>query len=661
MLPGKSPLSLSPDGKELAFILTRGQTKNNQTCHGVVVLRLADGATRLVDAGGEQILAPDDLRGSLDPAGEAAILRPSWSPDGQWIAYLRRDHGITQAWRAKADGGQAEPVSNFSSDVEDLAWSTDGQRLILAWRPKTAEVNDSITHEGKKGWLYDAHIVPSVSARPLLPAGLAREIVTIDLADRIPAPASAQDAASLKALTLSDDATKPNALAPDGSHAWTEAIGKDLRPQYGVHVRNAQQQAIPCAWKECRGAIIGLWWQDASRTLLFLRKEGWNKGSMGLYRWRPGGAAPRRILQTDGVISGCLAATIGLICNAEEARRPRHIVLIDALTGKQTLLFDPNPEWAHFALGAVQRLTWRNSFGLPAWGDLVLPVGYRPGTRVPLIITQYLSRGFLRGGTGDEYPVFPFAARGFAVLSLDRPPFYSTSLPNITTYDQSNAANQKDWMERQSLLSSLTVGVDKVVAMGVADPARMGITGLSDGATTAYYALIHHPVFAAAAISTCCVEPHTAMTSGGIAWADWQHEVLGYPRASENRPDFWRPVSLTLNASHIDTPLLMQLADSEFQLSLEAFTALREAGKPVEMYIYPDEYHEKVSPTHRLNSYNRSVDWFAFWLQGQEDVDPDKAGQYRRWEKMRSSLPEKDGDPAINPTNEPKPQHPQVP
>src|SRR3546814_6203526 len=89
-----------------------------------------------------------------------------------------------------------------------------------------------------------------------------------------------------------------------------------------------------------------------------------------------------------------------------------------------TTLFrsDPNPEFASLRLGTVERLTWRNNLGLPAWGDLVLPPDRTPGEKLPLIIVQYHSDGFLRGGTGDEYPIFPLAARGFAVLSIENPP-----------------------------------------------------------------------------------------------------------------------------------------------------------------------------------------------------------------------------------------------
>ncbi|WP_462078980.1 hypothetical protein [Luteimonas sp. RIT-PG2_3] len=54
-----------------------------------------------------------------------------------------------------------------------------------------------------------------------------------------------------------------------------------------------------------------------------------------------------------------------------------------------------------------------------------------------------------------------------------------------------------------------------------------------------------------------------------------------------------------------------------------------------DMYVFPDEPHIKVQPQHKLAAYQRNVDWFRFWLQGNEDTDPGKSDQYRNWRKMR--------------------------
>src|SRR3546814_13128841 len=74
------------------------------------------------------------------------------------------------------------------------------------------------------------------------------------------------------------------------------------------------------------------------------------------------------------------------------------------------------------------RLRWINRFGLQAIGDLVIPDPSRPSKPYPLVVVQYDTRGFLRGGTGDEYPIQALAASGFAVLSVSRPLDYATSI-----------------------------------------------------------------------------------------------------------------------------------------------------------------------------------------------------------------------------------------
>lgn len=109
----------------------------------------------------------------------------------------------------------------------------------------------------------------------------------------------------------------------------------------------------------------------------------------------------------------------------------------------------------------------------------------------------------------------------------------------------------------------------------------------------------------------------------------------GYPLLTEDGGKFWAPYSLRMNAEKIATPLLMQLADSEYLTALESYVALRERHKAVEMYVFPDEYHVKWQPAHRRAVYERNLDWFDFWLQGYEDPAPAKRGQYERWRKMR--------------------------
>ena len=445
--------------------------------------------------------------------------------------------------------------------------------------------------------------------------------------------ADSADRATLQAGIAPDLPSDPVAVAADGRRAWAERADSSPLAPATLIASGRRGETVQCAAAVCAGGILSIWWDGDA--VLFLRREGWNKGDTALYRWSIGAGAPVTVLRTDDVFHGCVKATTLLVCTRENSTTPRRVVTIDVTTGAGREIFDPNPEFAGIQLGRVVRMRWRNDLGLEAWGDLVLPPDYRAGTKLPMVVVQYHSDGFLRGGTGDDYPIYLFAQRGFAVLSTERPTFFAAAFPNLKTWYDINAANQKNWGERRSLLSSVLTGVRLAADRGFADPARVGVTGLSDGASTVAFALINARAFAAAAMSTCCMEPNTTATYGGIAWADWLRG-MGYPPATANNRAFWRETSLALNAARIDTPLLLQLADNEFRLALEAFGALREQGKPVEMYVFPDEYHVKWQPEHRRAVYERNLDWFSFWLQQQEDSDPAKAAQYARWRALRS-------------------------
>lgn len=630
---GGSPFAVSPDGTRIAYFITRADLATNSYCRVLVVNRLDEtGVPTIVDQGGQFIKSLDVLRGFYQPSGVSRIIVPAWSPDGTRIAYLREDDASVQGWIANADGSGSRRVTQSAVDVEAIAWSRDGARLLYGMRKGAAAWKAAIEAEGRSGWLYDARISPENAARPMTPATDELDVSALDLRSGTLEPATANEQALVIKASPSKMPVDPSADGPGGREAYL--VREQSSPLAPARLFVTEDGiSHPCRAATCEGSILGLWWQG--KAIMFLRREGWAKEMMALYRWKVGDAAPTNIARTSDVLHGCLMARTELVCTRENSRTPRKVVAIDTSSGRMRTVFDPNPEFSAFRLGTVTRLKWRNDLGLKAWGDLVLPPGYKPGTKLPMVVVQYHSDGFLRGGTGDEYPIFLLAQRGFAVLSTERPTFYAAAFPQLKTFYEVNAMNQQGWGERRSLLSSVLSGVRMAVERGDIDPARVGITGLSDGSSTVAFALINSKAFAVAAMSTCCMEPNTTATYGGIAWANWLRG-MGYPPATEESPGFWRDVSLSRNASRIDTPLLMQLADTEFRLALEAFGALHEQRKPVEMYVYPDELHVKWQPIHRRAVYERNMDWFSFWLQGREDPDKAKGTQYRRWRAMRS-------------------------
>ncbi|QOT70715.1 Atxe2 family lasso peptide isopeptidase [Sphingobium fuliginis] len=639
LLGNKSPLGLSPDGRQLAFILIRAEASTNSYCIGLAVMDVKPSAKpRLLDQGGEFIGGTGDYRGVILPTGFPILLAPSWSPDGRWIAFLRRDNGVTQLWTVRADGGPARAVTHSPVDVEQFAWGPDGRSLIYAIRTGQMAERTALVREAVTGFRYDDRYVPMMGDKPMPLATTALSLFRVDPGGGEARPGEEGDRALLGPDPIGYAILPLSARADDGRFIQTEHVTANPASPWALAMSSAAGVKIPCPGGACSGKFAGLWWMSHDGPLLFLRREGWNDRSTALYRWRPGSGPPRRIFVTSDVISGCDLAGRDLVCLRQGASVPPRIVRIDPGDGHMDLLYDPNPEYRSIRFGRVERLEWRNDRGLEVAGDLVLPPDYDGQERLPMIVTTYRSNGFLRGATGNEYPIHLFAAKGFAVLSLDRPPHVGAINPLNKDWQKLLAENDRDWGERRSMQSSVMTGVQRVIDMGIADPDRIGITGLSDGSSTVGFALINSRRFAAAAISTCCLEPWTVNATIGPAFAR-KMRSQGFPPATSDDRDYWEPGSMIRNAASIDTPLLMQLADREYLTAIDVFAALREQGKPVDMYVFPDEFHNKWQPRHRLAIYERNVDWFLYWLQGKKDPDPRKAEQYAIWDRLRLKQP----------------------
>jgi len=67
----------------------------------------------------------------------------------------------------------------------------------------------------------------------------------------------------------------------------------------------------------------------------------------------------------------------------------------------------------------------------------------------------------------------------------------------------------------------------------------------------------------------------------------------------------------------------------------EFYAGMRRLRKPVELYYTPYGAHSQVQPLYWLNSAQGVVDWYRFWLKDDEDPDPTKAEQYKRWREWR--------------------------
>ena len=305
---------------------------------------------------------------------------------------------------------------------------------------------------------------------------------------------------------------------------------------------------------------------------------------------------------------------------------------IDPQNGRGTTIFDPNVQFERLDLGSVRRLRYRNAYGVECYSDLILPPDHKPGEKHPLVVVQYISEGFLRGGVGDEVPIQALAARGIAVLSFERP-YDPPGTAGSTSELDYRKRMRVDWIDRRSVESALEEGVRTAIATGTIDPARLGISGFSEGTAATQWALINSNLFKVASLGMCCEDKVALPLNGGIGYENYMRE-MGYPVFQQGEDEFWAPYSLAQNADKIHVPILVQASDDEYEGGLDVLQTFRQHGNPIEMYVFDHEPHFKWQPAHRLAMYDRATDWFAFWLLRTIDCDPAKRDQYSRWKAM---------------------------
>jgi hypothetical protein len=111
----------------------------------------------------------------------------------------------------------------------------------------------------------------------------------------------------------------------------------------------------------------------------------------------------------------------------------------------------------------------------------------------------------------------------------------------------------------------------------------------------------------------------------------------------------------TFNVGNSRTPILFTLHgyDGTRESGPGIFNtigAFMQTRRPVEFAYLPEASHNLQRPRERAFMLGLTVDWLSFWLKGDEDPDPTKADQYKRWRALRTEWrQQQDWEAAGNP------------
>ncbi|MET1232544.1 MAG: S9 family peptidase [Candidatus Limnocylindrales bacterium] len=179
------------------------------------------------------------------------------------------------------------------------------------------------------------------------------------------------------------------------------------------------------------------------------------------------------------------------------------------------------------------------------------------------------------------------------------------------------AANYGDW--GRGPMADVMAGVDALVADGLADQGRLGVTGGSYGGYLTNWILGHTDRFRAAVTCRSVSDLTSQMETGDIAGP--QFGALEYGASPWQDPQLYVRESPLTYAANIHTPLLIQHSEKDLRTPMgqaeQLFTVLRALKRPVRLMRVPDETHELTrsgTPFRRVDNLTLILDWFRHYL-----------------------------------------------
>jgi dipeptidyl aminopeptidase/acylaminoacyl peptidase len=641
---------LSPDGRQIAFVLTAVDQKNNRR-NSAIWLAPSDGSSppRRITADGSNANAP------------------GWSTDGSRLAFLSNRNGGAgepgaeaprpQIYILRLDGGEAQAVTRLKNGVSAYKWSPDGTRFVAVSRTgksdaaPPADRKSDVRHYkhihykfNDTGWFDDKR----------------SHLWTVDAAT-----------GTEKQITNGDDwnDTDPQ-WSPDGSRIAfvSDRTGEEYEGGHNQDVWVTAADGGPLA-KISDHAFEdeSPRWSPDGKWILFTGQTA-RRQFPKLYIAPAAGGAPSRLVVEDfdfiaselrwgpganearfqtGVKGESQIFRVDLNAHAVAAvtsgERAVHAFDINEKAGLMTYLandfrhlddlyvaaLDGGGErqlthlnaklWSDLELASVERVPYKSTDGLAIDGFLVKPLGWQSGKKYPMVLSIHGGPAGMYGV--DWYHEFQvYAAKGWAVFFCN--PRGSTG------YGQKferGIVNNWGGMDYQDVMA----GLDAVLKQNPwIDTGRLGVTGGSYGGFMTNWILGHTTRFRAA-VTLRSVS--NFISDEGTRDGAYGHEEDFKDVLFDDFDQYWNASPLKY-AKNVKTPTLILHSDNDFRVPLEQgeqwFRALKHYGVNTELVIFPRENHNLTrtgEPKHLVESLNWQVYWFDRFLNGNEAAKPPDA------------------------------------
>jgi len=272
-------------------------------------------------------------------------------------------------------------------------------------------------------------------------------------------------------------------------------------------------------------------------------------------------------------------------------------------------------KWGHDSL-----FDFTDKFGHKLQGLLWFPDDYKAGEKLPMLVTFYEKNSQLL----NRYPMPEL------LVSMGRPAIeavsrgYIVMIPDVYYNNGSSHDDQ---------LNCVEAATRKVIAMGYADPKRIGLHGHSYGGEGAAYIATKSRLFAAVSEGAGVTDLYTdfsqewgwsyQVTTGGSGENGNQYYMYGQGRwgfAPWDRPDVYHDESALTHVREVTQPILIMHGTADptvsFIESENFYNALRFNGKTAYLLAYQGAGHHVSTIADRRDLTIRFFQFFDHYILG---------------------------------------------
>ena len=568
---------------------------------------------------------------------------PSWSPDGSRLVVVRLRHDGADAvvLGGPHDSMAVRSVTQLPGFVESACWSPAGDRIALQVAMPGAEISDVFG----SGTLGGSQVEPW-RPRVLPAAGLGRRLAHVWNPDT--GETSVVSDLTVWELDWHGDDALLAVVSEDGDEdAWYGAFLARLSTDEVRHTRllvpddqlsvprscpSGTQWSVLSGLQSDRGLPAGhltvggdtgtprpvdtgdihvtdqRWLDDTTILVAGLR------GLSTVFATVDVGVGVLSELWSGTATSGEFFPQVAGLSGQpplivlEDRDHPPALGVLE-VEGFRPVLRAEGPGTAYQAAvgGTTTEVAWESTDGLVVQGLLTVPQG--ASAPMPLVVQVHggPTHAYRHTWMGRDPHTSCLVARGYAVL-----------MPNPRGSSGRGAAfaeavrGDMGGLDVDDVLS----GVQHVVAEGLADPTRLGITGISYGGFMSSWVPTRTDVFAASVARSPCTDWLLQHLTSNIAEFD-RRFLDGEPFASESQYAGRSPLR---RVDAISTPMLLTAGSNDLATppsqAQVLYTALRERGIATQLVLYPEEGHGVRHPRTLADQCARMVTWFDLHLGG---------------------------------------------